>query len=383
MLATFDVRAASGPYRVSIGAGAWKSTLADAKDIVVIADEIFADQARSAGARVVGLPASESEKSLERMPFLIEQLRSYGLSRDANLHAVGGGVVQDIAGFVASVYMRGISWTYFPTTLLAMADSCIGGKSSINVGPYKNIVGTFHPPQAINIDPLFIESQSVEQKVAGLCEAAKICFCSGTDDFDAYCALGPGSSSDTHLLAQVLSLSLSAKARIIQVDEFDRGERLLLNFGHTFAHAIESASRFRVSHGVAVGLGIIAALDLSARLGRPFPADGRSGLLRDHIEVLLRQVDGLAAILGELSVPDLMDAFAADKKHSRQRFVVIVVACDRVERLMLPRTTLTASLIEATFGTILQWFGPPANAQSRNAQSRFASESSVRAGREI
>ncbi len=163
---------------------------------------------------------------------------------------------------MASVYMRGLQWAYIPTTLLAMCDSCIGGKSSINVGPYKNLVGTFHPPAAIMIDPGLVSTLSLEQTVSGLVEACKICYCRGTAAFQEYLDLKPSPSMTEGQIEQAVLLSLSSKKWFIEIDEFDRAQRLLLNFGHTFGHAIEGASHFRISHGIAVGVGMLCAIRL-------------------------------------------------------------------------------------------------------------------------
>lgn len=356
MLASFDVSSTSGSYKVTTRLGLWGETLEHLAGHIVIADDYFASQASAGGANVISLAAEEATKNLERVPAIIEQLRGFGLSRDAKLLAIGGGVIQDITGFVASIYMRGVAWSYFPTTLLGMADSCIGGKSSINVGSYKNIVGTFHPPREIHIDPSLTDTLSAEQKVAGLCEAAKICFCGGAESFSKFCALQPSIHSDRNALAEVIQISLATKARFIEADEFDRGERLFLNFGHTFGHAIESASHFRIGHGVAVGLGILAALNLSNGLGNFWPHDGRTETLRTVLEDLLSHVEGLSVLLSDMSLHDLMDAFGSDKKHNPQRFAVIIAADDRVERLLLPRSPANSAMIEAAFSDLLQQF---------------------------
>ena len=129
--------------------------------------------ASATSPKPIFIEATEMEKSLDRAPALIERMRAGGVNRRTLLVAVGGGVIQDISAFVASVYMRGLTWSYVPTTVLAMVDSCIGGKSSINVGPYKNLVGTFHPPQQIHIDPALAETLPRDQFASGLIEAAK------------------------------------------------------------------------------------------------------------------------------------------------------------------------------------------------------------------
>ncbi len=355
MPVSFDIESASGTCGVAIGDGLVGSLLAEPGDRIFIVDAFLADSMAATGVDAIVIAADEGAKSLDRMAAVIEAMKDRGVTRQTTLVAVGGGVVQDIATFVASVYMRGIKWIYAPTTLLSMADSCIGGKSSINVGRHKNIVGTFHPPLNVLIDLDYVRSLTREQRVAGLCEAAKICLCRGPETFAHYLALQPSVQAGAEILGPVVELSLRSKKWFVEIDEFDRKERLILNFGHTFGHAIETASDFAIGHGVAVGLGMLAALDLGARLGaggRPHPV---AETFRRHIRDLLTDVDGLDRLVAELSIDDLMAAFGSDKKHTRERFAVIVVDGDGVvERVMLPRDATTIAMIADSFASIRQ-----------------------------
>jgi len=358
MSVSFKVHAASGAYDVAIELGAYERALAVTNDRVVIADEYFAAGIEAMGHHVIPITATENAKNLDRIPDIISTLRTLGATRKTTLLAVGGGVVQDVAGFVASVYMRGMPWIYMPTTLLGMSDSCIGGKSSINVGRYKNIVGTFYPPGLISVDPALTSTLSAEQRVAGLAEAAKIAFCRGSTAFAGYMQLEPTIQSELDTLTQVLSLSLESKKWFIEVDEFDRAERLLLNFGHTFGHAIETASNFRISHGVAVALGIIAAARFGELLGRSYAPDNRIHALPRHIGELLVAVPGLGQEVGAMSLTELMDAFATDKKHTRTDYALIVVREDgEVERLLLRRDESATDLVSAAFAALLEQYG--------------------------
>lgn len=331
----FAVTASAGTYTVAVATGALDALLAQAgEDRVFVVDAFLADRLTSAGLDPIVIAADERAKSLDRMTDLIVALRDRGANRGTTLIAIGGGVVQDAAAFAASIYMRGIDWVYVPTTLLSMTDSCIGGKSSINVGPYKNIVGTFFPPQQVLIDPTLATTLTTEQVAAGLCEAAKICLCRGPETIDAYLALAPAVDSSAAALAAVVQLSLSAKKWFIEKDEFDRKERLILNFGHTFGHALEAASGFAVSHGIAVGLGMLAALEMepAARV------DPRIAAFRRHVADLIATVDGLAETLAGVEPAAVMTAFEADKKHGRDCYAVILPTRDgTIERRLLPR----------------------------------------------
>ncbi len=154
---------------------------------LLLVDRFFRDRlAFPAGLPVLWIEATKEAKALEQTLPLFVALKDAGLGRSSRLTAIGGGVVQDIATFVASLFMRGIPWDYVPTTFLGMADSCLGGKSSINVGPYKNLIGNFHPPSRIEILPSFARTLPAVELAGGAAEAAKIAFCRGAAAFSAY-----------------------------------------------------------------------------------------------------------------------------------------------------------------------------------------------------
>jgi 3-dehydroquinate synthase len=355
MFASFEVVSTTGSYSVKIEPGLLDHTLSAPGERLFIVDEYFGERLRGAGIDPVTIVADEHAKSLDRMTEVIVALRDRRATRNSELVAVGGGVVQDVAAFAASIYMRGVGWTYVPTTLLSMTDSCIGGKSSINVGKYKNIVGTFHPPSSVLIDPGVTQTLSVEQKAAGLIEAGKICQCRGSKVFGRYLALRPEVDADEGRFAAIIDESLRAKKWFIETDEFDRAERLLLNFGHTFGHALEAASYFSVSHGIAVGLGMLAALELGKLIGLTDPAIPEIARFRRHIEGLVGVVENLPRVLTGLSVPSLIEAFGSDKKHSRDCFVVILMNSNAVvERHFLLRDDASVSLIGAAYEAILR-----------------------------
>lgn len=176
MPASFDIASASGSYRVTVGTGLLADALRTHAEAIILIDERLAHVLPADAARVIRVAATEDNKSLEQSAPIITRLRKLGANRRTHLLAIGGGIIQDISAFAASIYMRGIPWSYLPTTLLGMVDSCIGGKSSINVYGYKNLIGNFYPPAEIVIDLDFLKSLNVDQMVGGLCEAAKICY---------------------------------------------------------------------------------------------------------------------------------------------------------------------------------------------------------------
>jgi len=251
--------------------------------------------------------------------------------------------------------MRGVEWVYVPTTLLAMADSCIGGKSSINVGPYKNLVGTFHPPSSISIDPLLALSLNDEQRASGLVEAAKICYCRGASSFEEYLAQSPAVAMPVEGLERVIIASLMAKKWFIETDEFDKGERLLLNFGHTFGHAIEGASHFRISHGIGVALGIFCAIELGRTMGRSYTEARQLHQLEAHLRSLIAEVPLLAGELKSLSAEEILDRFQADKKHSTLAYSVILVSeTGATELVKLPKNDESKHVIQMAIAKALR-----------------------------
>lgn len=329
MSESFEIHSSIRDYTVESGPGSLEAHLDANPDSLLLCDQRLLDHwtALAARPRLIPVQADEERKNLGTVAEIIESMRRAGANRQSRLLAVGGGVVQDLATFAASVYMRGIEWTYCPTTLLGMVDSCVGGKSSINVGEFKNIAGNYYPPARILVDPGFCRTLPATQRVAGLCEAAKICFASDDPVFDGYLKLvaEPDLFADEPRLSRLVSLSLRAKKRFIEEDEFDHGIRLLLNFGHTFGHALEGASGFALSHGVAVGVGVLAAIDFSRRIGLADGSAPRTRSFVTHIQGLLAQVPELRAILAGVDPAEALRRFRSDKKHQQGHYAVILV----------------------------------------------------------
>jgi 3-dehydroquinate synthase len=338
------IRSSTGSYDVRIGDGLFEAVLADQAADPIIADAFFAERLAPEARRTLLLAADESNKTLGGAEGLIAGLRDHGTGRGDRLLAVGGGIVQDVATLTASLYMRGLSWTYVPTTLLAMSDSCIGGKSSINVGPYKNLAGNFHPPALVVIDPAFVATLSDEDRAGGLCEAMKISFCRGPEAYARYLELEAGVGSDGSGVAALLDHVLRAKQWFIEIDEFDRAERRQLNFGHTFAHALEAATAFGVSHGIAVGIGVIAAERLAVAL------DGEGAArpeLTGHAVGLVRRAPELAARLGARDHERFAQAFASDKKHGPDGLHLILPApAGGTQERVLERGDVSVALVD-------------------------------------
>jgi 3-dehydroquinate synthase len=340
MLESFEILSSSGTYRVNVGEDLLSTRLHCNTTDVCIVDGRLSNLI--AGKELISIPivASEEAKSLDALSPVIERMRRGGAGRSSRIIAIGGGVIQDIATLVASLYMRGVVWEYFPTTLLAMVDSCIGGKSSINVYDFKNLIGNIYPPEQINIDINFLKTLNNVQIVDGLCEAVKICYAKSLEDFEEYLNKASAMMHDLVHVAGVIALCLKTKKWFIEIDEFDRKERLLLNFGHTFGHALESATQFQISHGVAVGIGMIVASEYSAQQELLTDNGSKRALrLMAYVAGLIAPLPNLVNQLKTIDYRLVIEKFANDKKHKTHHYRIIVPQGDGgVHLLDIPRT---------------------------------------------
>jgi len=218
--------------------------------------------------------AREFNKSLTSVISLYDKLIEQSAKRNTVLISVGGGITQDVSGFFASTLYRGIKWIFIPTTLLAQSDSCIGSKTSLNHKNYKNLIGTFYPPLSIFVDINFIYTQKTSDFYSGLGEIIKLHMMGGNRYVEKiHTDLPKIVAKREKEVKQAIYNSLLIKKSYIEEDEFDIGRRNLLNYGHCFGHALETASNFRVAHGQAVIFGIILANIISRSrklLSRPF-----------------------------------------------------------------------------------------------------------------
>lgn len=357
MQESFEIASSSDRYNVTIGQGLVEQVVAAYPDAIYLVDDFFDDSLALPQGQRISVHADEETKSLDRMSEVIVKLRELGANRSTHLVAIGGGVVQDIATFTASLYMRGISWSYMPTTLLSMADSCIGGKSSINVAGIKNLVGNFYPPKEILIDVNFAKTLDQEQIIGGLFEAEKICYARGLSEYEAYLAETPGAQMSLDALHRVIAKSLKTKKWFIEVDEFDQKERLLLNFGHTFGHAIEAGTDFAVSHGIAVGIGMLIAARYAEQRGLVLShAKTRVEQLVNHVKTMINSI--CIAEPQKLDLNLFMQKFEGDKKHKKDvyRMVCPTVHGD-LELIAEDKNSATQSLIRSAYKTALADIG--------------------------
>ena len=335
------IRAESHTYSVIIGQGLIKELL-EVDQPLIVADRRFREMLESQGRfGCIYIDAVESSKTLSTVEEVIISLQKLGARSNSKVVAIGGGIIQDIMTLVASLYMRGIAWIYVPTTLLAMADSCVGGKSSINTKTVKNLIGNIFPPETIYADTDFISTLSDEDFSAGLAEASKICFCKGADEFQKFLNL-PSSKSPKYL-AQMLPLVLNAKKWFVEIDEFDHSERKQLNFGHTFGHALEVGSSYGIAHGLAVASGVKAAMIY----------ESKSRVLSKVEEQFMLYADSLVNgpkfnwSTDDIDWESYASALNADKKHSETEYVLLLPNAGggvRMQRIKKSQEVLNAMI---------------------------------------
>ncbi len=216
-------------------------------------------------ARHFVIEPSEKQKSYQGVESFIDYLIKSGFRKNNRLIAIGGGITQDVAAFSASILFRGVDWIFFPTTLLAQCDSCIGSKTSINFGEYKNQIGGFYPPQEIVIDLRFLETLSPLDFRSGMGEMLHYYLVSGEDDFERMVREYDLAFNDKNVLSDLIYHCLDFKRSYVERDEFDKGPRNVFNYGHSFGHAIETLTSYNVPHGIAVSIGMDIANYLSMR----------------------------------------------------------------------------------------------------------------------
>jgi 3-dehydroquinate synthase len=318
------VSAASGGYPVRVGAGVLRELpellerLAPAHRYAVISDERVFDLhgervvERCAEVRpspgVYTFPAGEVSKNREEWARLTDALLSDGLGRDACVLALGGGVTGDLAGFVAATYMRGIPVVQIPTSLVAMVDASVGGKTGVDVPMGKNLVGAFHPPRFVLADTELASTLPRTERSQGLAEAVKhgaildaAYFERIDSEADALLAGDPDAT------AAMVARSVEIKAGVVSQDEKEGGLRQVLNFGHTLGHAIEAASGFRLAHGSAISIGMV----LEARLGEVLGVTEAG--VAERLSLTLARME-LPTTLPEADVGELLALVSRDKK---------------------------------------------------------------------
>ncbi|MBK8788525.1 MAG: 3-dehydroquinate synthase [Chitinophagaceae bacterium] len=256
-----------------------KDLMQDAWTVIITDENLYNLHAEKlAGYRVIQIAAGEEYKNQFTVDSIIEELLLMGANKNTFLIGLGGGVVTDITGYVAAVYMRGVKFGFVPTSILAMVDAAIGGKNGIDVGVYKNMIGTIRQPEFIFYDYSFLKTLPVKEWVNGFAEIIKhACI----KDELLFKVLEKYSlheyQADSTLIADLIERNVDIKTAVVINDEFETGDRKLLNFGHTIGHAIENLHG--IPHGHAVSIGMVAACNLSVQLNN-FHADDAAKIVR-------------------------------------------------------------------------------------------------------
>lgn len=309
-----------GELPAMVGEGTRSVALIHAASLGEIARPVHA-ALQSAGLRVRTLPVPDGEaaKQIDVAAVLWSALAGCGVTRSDAIVAVGGGAVTDLAGFVAATWLRGVRVVLLPTTLLAMVDAAIGGKTAVNIPAGKNLVGAFHPPAGVLCDLTTLVSLPRADYVSGLAEVIKAGFIADPvildlieQDADGACA--PDGVHTTELVERAARM----KAQVVAADPREAGRREILNYGHTLGHAIEKTEEYRFRHGEAVAIGMVYAAEVARMAGR---LDGATAAR--HASVL--SAVGLPTAYRAKAWPKLRAAMAVDKKTRGARFRLVVL----------------------------------------------------------
>ena len=331
---SIDVEVPQHPYTVHVAAGLLDEAglrlagFARGGKLAVVTDSLverlYLDrllrsiEAASLSAVTAVIPAGEEHKTLDVALGVFDRLLRAGIERSTLLVALGGGVVGDLAGFVAATILRGIRFVQMPTTLLAMVDASVGGKTAVNHAVGKNLIGAFHQPAAVLIDPQTLATLPGALVRGGLAECIKHDIIRDAAGFARLEAnVGRAIALDIDYLAELVAHNVAIKAQVVASDPFEQGERAHLNFGHTFGHAIETVSNYAVPHGEAVALGMCAASALAARLGM---------ITRHDLERIrsLIAAAGLPTGIAGLDADSVLRAMSFDKKVSNGRLRLVL-----------------------------------------------------------
>jgi 3-dehydroquinate synthase len=326
--APLRIRSRVRDYEVEFDdSGGWAHTLAAVERTFVIVDEnvlrLHGDGvlAPFRSGPIAVITASEDHKTFEAVAELCERAIERSAKRSVVLVSVGGGITQDVTGFMASILYRGVGWVYVPTTLLAMGDSCIGGKTSLNFGSRKNLLGTIYPPERVIVHTPFVSTLSGPDFASGMGEIVKLHMFGGPKAVDDVReALPRAMAREPETVRRVVRTSLEIKREFIEEDELDRGRRNLLNYGHCFGHALESATNFAIPHGLAVVIGMRLA-DLVAQRRGMLSAGEATARCQT---LYLRVVDAWPQLDAAMR-DDVVGAMAYDKKRTGSGLAVVVL----------------------------------------------------------
>jgi len=304
--------------------------------------EPIIEQLKSAGYKIgtIIVPADESAKHIRHAEEVWTQMVEMGCDRSSILLALGGGVVGDLGGFVAATYMRGIPFIQIPTTLLAMIDSAIGGKTAVNLAAGKNLVGAIYQPKTVLVDPDFLQTLPRRNVISSLAEAIKYGFIRDKSIFDTMNERFDDlvGLNDNDLLSEIIAKSCRIKAQIVSNDQFESGERRLLNYGHTIGHAFETIQDYGgLYHGEAVLYGMKCANFISHKKGLLSDVDFAAA------QAILQRFE--LPELGEVEPEEVLKVVAHDKKNINGKLNFILI--DRIGNGLVNTEVTTEDIIDS------------------------------------
>ncbi len=332
---TVEIKTAGFAYRVLIEAGALQSLgrsmrlLFPSTEALLVSDDnvfgLYGDMCLRVLARegwqvkTALVRSGEQSKSLDVAGYLYDMAAETGLDRNSPIIALGGGVVGDLAGFVAATYLRGVPLVMVPTTLLSQVDSSVGGKVAVNHSSGKNLIGSFYPPRLVLIDPQTLSTLPRRQLIAGLAEVIKYGIIEDGSFFSRLeNELEALLQSDPATLAAAIESSVCSKARVVEKDEFEKDHRRLLNFGHTIGHALEAATGYSYYlHGEAVLAGMIAAVRIALALEMVTADDA------ERMTSLMERL-GVKPAPPALTAEQVIDKLSHDKKRRGQDQIFVL-----------------------------------------------------------
>jgi 3-dehydroquinate synthase len=290
-------------------------------------------------------PSGEKEKSRERKAALEDQLLAEKFGKDSCFIALGGGATTDLIGFLASTYCRGVRLVFAPTTLLAMVDAAIGGKTAVNTPFGKNLIGTFYPADQLLIDPTVLSSLPQSELTNGVAEVIKYALISSPPLFQA---LRTWKNADPAYLEMIIHECIMTKGRIVEFDfEEKKGERRILNFGHTIAHALEQAENYQLPHGEAVAMGMLVESFISVRMGH------LSEQILSEITELVRSFPFSLKITSKVTDQKIRNALALDKKNKNGEIRSVLL--EKIGSCCSFQGEYCCVIPEKTLGEAIKW----------------------------
>jgi len=284
-------------------------------DFVVADKNIYQLYSNKFHKQPILIEAIESKKNIDTSIYVCQELLKKNIKKNTKVIVIGGGITQDICGFTMNILFRGVDWTYVPTTLLAQADSCIGSKTSLNLDSFKNVIGTFYPPSKIIINSEFLKTLETKDYFSGLGEVIKLHLIGGLSSFEQFnTGMDRLIDKDLMELQDSIKRCLYIKKEFIEQDELDLNKRQVLNFGHTFGHAIESETNYQIPHGIAVIFGMILANKVSSKIG--LLSNDTTKDIYETLTKIIQSAGFSPYLLKDINKNNLIEKSKKDKKNT-------------------------------------------------------------------